>query len=981
MAVSEKRKTTRLYQVAKEFNVSHDSLVEFLTKKGFKVKNHMSSVTDVMYEALERQYRKDRVEAERHAIKRKEYDEQDRKRRGEDKPEHESEFVEETVEPAVVAESTELIEEVTSEPDTVEAEQEDEPSSESVEAQTEEKESVEQTEVAEMQAPEAEVVETKEPVAAETEEDTASKTDEVEAEAEVVEAEAPEAEVVQEEMQMDEPEVAAEPVEAKTEKPDVPVAAKEEVEPAAEVEETVKAEKEPEAKKDDNVSIQSSMPKMGLKVKGKIELEPKRPKKVAKGKKTKDGDDAAKPKDATKDTDKDGDRSHKKKKKKKIVAVKTEQPGDKANGEAARGKKKKKGSRREVDAAEVNEAIKRTIASMGDFGSSGRSSNKKKKRARRQEVELREHEEQERKKTTISVYEYATVSELAGLMNVNVAAVISSLIGLGVMASINQRLDLETIELIASEYGFDVEKEAEFEVEALEDIEDQEETLEPRPPIVTIMGHVDHGKTSLLDYIRNANVVAGESGGITQHIGAYTVSMDDGRRITFLDTPGHEAFTAMRARGAQATDIVVLVVAADDSVMPQTVEAISHAQAAQVPIVIAINKVDKPESNPERIKQQLAERNVLVEDWGGKVGCVEVSAKKGLNIDDLMERILLESDILELKANPARNARGVIVEAQLDKGRGVVATVIVQKGTLKIGDSFVAGNEYGKVRAMMDERDNRVEEVPPSTPVVVLGFDSLPQAGDTFVAVDSDREAREIASVRHQIKRETDFRSVRRTTLDDISEQIKLGGVQDLAIIVKGDVDGSVEALADSLLKLSTDEVRIAVIHKSVGAISESDVLLAAASSAIIIGFHVRPNLAARKLAEAEKVDIRLYEIIYDAISDVKNALEGMLRPEISEKIVATIVVRDIFKISKIGTIAGCLVQEGKIHRNKKVRLVRDGLVVFTGNIDSLKRFKDDAKEVDQGFECGISLDGFNDIKVDDVIEAFEIVETKRQLS
>ncbi|MDT8323072.1 MAG: translation initiation factor IF-2, partial [Bacteroidota bacterium] len=461
---------------------------------------------------------------------------------------------------------------------------------------------------------------------------------------------------------------------------------------------------------------------------------------------------------------------------------------------------------------------------------------------------------------------------------------------------------------------------------------------------------------------------------------AYTVTLENQRKLTFLDTPGHEAFTAMRARGAQVTDIVVLVVAADDSVMPQTIEAISHAQAAKVPIVVAINKIDKPEANPERIRQQLADRNILVESWGGKYGCVELSAKEGLNVEDLLDRLSLEADILELKANPNREARGTVIESELDKGKGIVATVLVQKGTLLVGDTFVAGNEYGRVRALLDERGNRVDEATPATPVQVLGFNGPPQAGDNFVVVETERKAREIASTRQQIKRESDFRSVRRTTLDDISAQIKLGGVQDLPIVVKGDVDGSVEALSDSLLKLSNEEVRIHVIHKNVGAISESDVLLASASNAIIIGFRVRPNLNARKLAETEDVDIRMYEIIYDAIEDVKNALEGMLRPEISEKVTATVLVREVFKISKVGVIAGCYVQDGKITRNSRVRLLRDGIVMFTGGIDSLKRFKDDVREVDSGFECGVSLLGYNDIKVGDVIESFEQVEVKRSL-
>jgi len=494
------------------------------------------------------------------------------------------------------------------------------------------------------------------------------------------------------------------------------------------------------------------------------------------------------------------------------------------------------------------------------------------------------------------------------------------------------------------------------------------------------MGHVDHGKTSLLDYIRRSNVVAGEAGGITQHIGAYEVSLDSGKGITFLDTPGHEAFTAMRARGAQATDIVVLVVAADDSVMPQTVEAISHAQAAGVPIVIAMNKVDKSDANTERIRQQLSEKGVLVEEWGGKYQSVELSAKTGKNVEQLLEKILLEAEVLDLKANPDRPARGVVIEAELDKGKGIVATVLVQKGTLRVGDSYVSGVWSGRVRAMFDERGKRLESAGPSQPVQVIGFDGIPQAGDTIVVLPDEREAREISLKRQQLKREQDFRQQRMITLDDISKQIKEGTVRDLPVIVKGDVDGSVEALSDSLMKLSTGEVKVAVIHKGVGGISESDVLLAAASRAVIIGFHVRPNLNARRLAEQENVDIRLYNIIYDAINEVRSALEGMLAPSISEQILATIEIREIFKISHIGTVAGCYVKDGKIARSNKVRLVRDGLVVHEGSLASLKRFKEDVREVEQGFECGLALEGYNDIKVGDIVEAFKLVETKRKL-
>jgi translation initiation factor IF-2 len=566
-------------------------------------------------------------------------------------------------------------------------------------------------------------------------------------------------------------------------------------------------------------------------------------------------------------------------------------------------------------------------------------------------------------------------------MDVPVSDVITKCIELGLMVSINQRLDVETITLVADEFGFDIELQEEYTSDAVEDIKDDPEELKPRPPVVTIMGHVDHGKTSLLDYIRRTNVVAGESGGITQHIGAYKVELDSGRSITFLDTPGHEAFTAMRARGAQLTDIVVLVVAADDAVMPQTVEAINHAQAAGVPIVVAINKIDKPGANPEKLKQQLADRNILVEEWGGKYQSVEISAKQGTNVEQLLEKILLEAEILDLKANPDRLARGVVVESELDKGRGITGTILVQKGTLKIGDPFIAGVYQGKVRAMFDERGNKLTEVPPATPALVLGFEGPPTAGDSFVVVESDRVARDIGIKRQQLKREQGQKQIHQITLDEIARQISIGGVKELPLIVKGDVDGSVEALADSLLKLSTEEVVVKVIHKGVGGISEGDVLLADASNAIIIGFHVRPNLNARKLAEKQLVDIRLYNVIYDVINEVKSALEGLLSPIISEEVTATLEVRDTFKVPKFGTVAGCYVLEGKIMRSNKIRLVREGIVIFEGDIGTLKRFKDDVREVDSGYECGLNIANYNDVKVGDIIEAYKFIETKKTLS
>ncbi len=704
--------------------------------------------------------------------------------------------------------------------------------------------------------------------------------------------------------------------------------------------------------------------KKGLKVVGKIDLEEKKEKQEGKESEFKEESrDKAKPV---------------KKKKKPKAKKKTQET---STEEQVPLKKKKRIKKFEIDQKEVKEAIRKTLLSMDDSVISGRSSYRKKKRKEREAEQERIQEEKAKEQSKITVTEFIAVNELANLMNVPVGEVISKCIELGLMVSINQRLDVETITLVADEFGFEVEFQKEYTDEALEDTPDDPETLKSRSPVVTIMGHVDHGKTSLLDYIRNTNVVAGESGGITQHIGAYKVDVGNGKYISFLDTPGHEAFTAMRARGAQLTDIVVLVVAADDAVMPQTVEAINHAQAANVPIVIAINKIDKPGANSEKIKQQLAERNILVEDWGGKYQCVEISAKSGLNIDSLLEKILLEAEILDLKANPDRMARGVVVESELDKGRGITGTILVQKGTLNIGDPFIAGIYQGKVRAMFDERSNKLYDAPPSTPVLVLGFEGAPQAGDTFVVVESERYAREISIKRQQLKREQDQKQVHHITLDEIAKQISIGGVKELPLIVKGDVDGSVEALSDSLMKLSNEEVIVRVIHKGVGGISESDVLLASASDAIIIGFHVRPNLNARKLAETQNVDIRLYSVIYDAINEVKSALEGLLSPVLSEEIVATLEIRDTFKVPKFGTVAGCYVQDGKISRNNRVRLIRDGIVIHEGEIASLKRFKDDVREVDAGYECGMNIANFNDLKVGDTIEAFKIVETKKKLA
>ncbi len=664
-------------------------------------------------------------------------------------------------------------------------------------------------------------------------------------------------------------------------------------------------------------------------------------------------------------------------------------PGAKDNTakDSARSKGAKKGERfkavrPEFDSDEIQKQIKETYARMTE--GHGKTKTSKHRREKREEISQKMQEEQERQELTsnvLKVTEFVTVNELAILMNnTPVTKVIEACMNLGLMVSINQRLDAEALVLVAEEFGYKIEFVTAEIQGAIAQEEDKEEDLLPRPPIVTVMGHVDHGKTSLLDYIRKTNVIAGEAGGITQHIGAYNVALPDGRHITFLDTPGHEAFTAMRARGAKVTDLAIIIIAADDAVMPQTVEAINHAQAAGVPMIFAINKIDKPGANPEKIKEQLANMNILVEDWGGKYQCQEIAAKKGINVEELLEKVLLEADLLELKANPNKLAVGNIIESSLDKGRGYLATVLVQSGTLHVGDPIVAGCFAGRVKAMFNERGQRLKEAGPSTPVSVLGLNGAPTAGDTLNAMEDEKEARDVANKREQLIRIQGIKTQTHITLEEIGRRIALGNFQELNIIVKADVDGSIEALSDSLIKLSTEEIHVNVIHKAVGAISESDVLLAVASNAIIIGFQVRPMPNARKLAEKEQIEIRLYSVIYDAIEEVKSGIEGMLAPEEKEEITANAEVLETFKISKVGTIAGCMVRDGKLTRSAKVRVIRDGIVVYTGTLGSLKRMKDDVKEVAAGFDCGLSVDGFNDIKIGDMIEAYQIVEIKRKL-
>ena len=635
----------------------------------------------------------------------------------------------------------------------------------------------------------------------------------------------------------------------------------------------------------------------------------------------------------------------------------------------------------ELSDEQIKNQIKETLEKLTNKGgkSKGSKYRKEKRTYRREQDELQQ--ELEAADRTLRVTEFITVSELASLMDVSATEVISACFSLGVMVTMNQRLEADTLTLVADEFGYKIEfADADLEAESEEEVQDTEEDLLPRAPIVTVMGHVDHGKTSLLDYIRKTNVIAGESGGITQHIGAYNVKLENGQRITFLDTPGHEAFTAMRARGAQVTDIVIIVVAADDDVMPQTKEAIAHAQAAGVPMIIAINKVDKPNANPDNIRQQLSGMNILVEEWGGNVQAQEISAKFGNNVDLLLEKVLLQAEMLELKANPNKHATGAIIEASLDKGRGYVSTVLVQAGTLRVGDYVVAGKNHGKVKAMLDERGRQLTEAGPSIPVTILGLDGAPTAGDKFKVYEDEREAKSIANKREQLQREQTIRTKKHLTLDELGRRIALGDFKELNIILKGDVDGSVEALSDQLQRLSTAEISVNIIHKGVGQITESDVLLAAASDAIIIGFNVRAGANAKELADREEIEIRTYSIIYAAIDDVKEAMEGMLSPEIREQVIGNVEIREIFKISKVGTIAGCMVLNGKVTRNSKIRLLRDGIVKFDGELESLKRFKDDVKEVTKGYECGLNIKGYNDIEVGDILEVYEEIEVKKKL-
>ena len=794
------------------------------------------------------------------------------------------------------------------------------------------------------------------------------------------------------------PEVKAEPAPAPKPAP-APEAKKPE---AASASEPKKAEAAPAPEKSEPEIFTVGVPKVGpsINVVGKIDLsalnQSTRPKKKSKEEKRNDRIAASRNAAGAAAGASGGDRKKRKRigGKEKIDIEKTgqqaaqggndrrNQQGGNRNDRRNRNDRNRQQNHAEVSEEDVQKQVKETLARLTnkDKGLKKGAKWRKEKREAVAERVREAHELEEMESKVLKLTEFVTANDLASMMDVPVNNVIATCMNLGVMVSINQRLDAETINIVAEEFGFETEYVSAEVVEAITQEEDSEEDLQSRPPIVTVMGHVDHGKTSLLDYIRNANVIAGEAGGITQHIGAYNVTLSDGRHITFLDTPGHEAFTAMRARGAKVTDLCIIIVAADDNVMPQTVEAINHASAAGVPIVFAINKIDKPAANPDKVKEELANMNYLVEEWGGKYQSQDISAKKGTGVEELMEKVLLEAEMLDLKANPNRKATGSIIESSLDKGRGYVATVLVQNGTLRVGDVILAGTHYGKIKAMFNERGQRIKEAGPAEPALILGLNGAPTAGDTFNVMESDQEAREIATKREQLQRELGLRTKKLLTLDDIGRRRAIGNFQELNIIVKGDVDGSIEALSDSLIKLSTPEIQVNVLHKAVGEISESDVTLAAASEAIIIGFQVRPSQAARRAAEAEGVEIRLYSVIYQAIEEVKDAMEGMLAPEIKEEVTGTAEVLQTYHISKVGTVAGCIVREGRIKRSCKVRLIRDGIVKYTGELGSLKRFKDDVKEVVSGYDCGLNIAGYNDVKEGDFIEAFEEVEVKKTL-
>ncbi|WP_274473948.1 translation initiation factor IF-2 [Mangrovimonas aestuarii] len=960
--------TIRLNKVLRELNISLDRAVEFLDTKGIEIeKRPTTKISEEIYDVLSSEFQTDASkkvaskEVSEAKQKEKEAMREERERELQAKQEEEAKK-EEVIKAKTVLSGPKQVGKIDLEGDSKAEEKvgEKEVEQPKVEEKKEEPKPVEPVKV------ETPVKEEEKPAVTE-----APKKEEPKAEPKV---EKKQEVVAKEEKETPAPAPKKETPKKETSKPsikDVPAEVKKE----EKKEKKEKQEKKEEPLQEDGGMVKTQYQKLsGPKIAGeKIDLSKfEKPKKKKEDKKPKEQPGQAR------------------KKRRRISKVGPDAAKGNAAGNANKGQERFKGKKgpgrrhvvkEEPSEEEVQKQIRETLEKLqGKSGKGKGAKYRREKRDQHREQTEKSLEQQQAESKILKVTEFVTASEVATMMDVSVTQIISACMSLGMMVTMNQRLDAETLTIVAEEFGYKVEFVTADIEEAIEEEVDSQEDLKSRAPIVTVMGHVDHGKTSLLDYIRKENVIAGESGGITQHIGAYGVTLDSGQKIAFLDTPGHEAFTAMRARGAQVTDIAIIVVAADDDIMPQTKEAISHAQAAGVPIIFAINKVDKPTANPDKIKEGLAQMNLLVEDWGGKIQSHDISAKTGQGIKELLEKVLLEAEMLELQANPDKHATGTVVEAFLDKGRGYVSTILVQAGTLRIGDYVLAGRHSGKVRAMQDERGKDVHEAGPSTPVSILGLDGAPQAGDKFNVFEDEREAKQIAAKRTQLQREQSVRTQRHITLDEIGRRIALGDFKELNVILKGDVDGSVEALTDSFQKLSTDEIQVNIIHKGVGAITESDVLLASASDAIIIGFNVRPMGNARSIAEQEEIDIRTYSIIYDAINDLKDAMEGMLSPELKEEVTGTAEIREIFKVSKIGSIAGCMVMNGKIYRNSGVRLIREGVVVYTGELASLKRFKDDVKEVSKGYDCGMQIKNYNDIKEGDIIEAFQEVEVKKKL-
>ena len=984
------RKATRLSKAARELNVGITTIVEFLGKKGYEIDSNPNSKVDPeLYDLLLDEYSSDlSVKKESEKLTLKNLRERQDSLTMEDVPTSpDQEYSEELLITDKTGDTTETVAQVVEEEVPVAKEEEKPESTEKSEVKPEEKKAASKKKAVKKE--EAEAKEESE-VKEESEEagpkvvgkiDLDSMNQKTRPKKKAKGKEATEEvkktskKQVKKKKEEETKEIATEEVEeAAVEKPEVAdkeTTVKDNDAAAAEAEsaEIAKEAVEEKKKEEEQNLIPTRVERLsGPTVVGKIVLPKKRESKK-------------KPVASSKDNELHLDQKKKRKRIKKDAG-----PVDfdkRAGAKKDKGGKKgrKRAARPEVKEEDVQKQIKDTLAKLTNKGSKSKTSKYRREKRDAVQAKLQEESDQlEQQKNILQVTEFVSVNELASMMSVPANEVIQSCMNLGLFVSINQRLDAETMALVADEFDFKVEFVSVDLVASIQEDEDNPEDLLPRPPIVTVMGHVDHGKTKLLDVVRDANVVAGEAGGITQHIGAYGVKLEDGRRITFLDTPGHEAFTAMRARGAQITDVAIIVVAADDGVKPQTVEAINHAAAAGVPIVFAINKIDLPAANPEKIKEELANMNYMVEDWGGKYQSQEISAKGNINLEELLEKVLLEAELLELKANPKKSARGTIIESTLDKGRGNIATILVESGTLEIGDVVLAGQHFGHVKAMFNERGKKIKQAGPATPTLILGLNGAPQAGESFNVMETDKEAKEIANKREQLQREQELRTTKHITLDEIGRRIAIGNFQELNVIVKGDVDGSIEALSDSLIKLSTEEIQVNIKHKAVGQISESDILLAAASNAIVIGFQVRPSLSARKLAEKEQIDIRLYSIIYDAIDQLKAAMEGMLTPEIKEEIIGTLEILEAFKITKVGTIAGCIVQEGKIRRTSKVRLIRDGIVVYSGELGSLKRFKDEAKEVVSGLECGLNIENFNDIKVGDMVEAYEETEMKKTL-